>query len=61
MDRPFAREDIIYRDISEIENLAKGGPIAYSDYFLFNNGSVDDYYKRLKEILEDIDKHEGEK
>ena len=61
VDRPFAREDIIYRDISEIENLAKGGPIAYSDYFLFNNGSVDDYYKRLKEILEDIDKHEGEK
>ena len=61
VDRPFARGDIIYRDISEIENLAKGGPIAYSDYFLFNNGSVDDYYKRLKEILEDIDKHEGEK
>lgn len=61
VDRPWTRKDAIYRDISEIENLAKGGPIAYSDYFLFNNGSMDDYYKRLKEILEDINKHEGEK
>ena len=61
VDRPWAKEDTIYRDISEIENLAKGGPIAYSDYFLFNNGSLEDYHKRLLEILEDIKMHEGEK
>lgn len=60
-DRPFLREDIIYRDVAEIENLAKGGPIAYADYFLFNNGSLEDYKKRLIEILEDIDRQEGEK
>lgn len=60
-ERPFSKEDIIYRDVSEIENLAKGGPIAYADYFLFNNGSLDDYKKRLIEILEDIDRQEGEK
>lgn len=60
-DRPWAKEDTVYRDISEIENLAKGGPIAYSDYFLFNNGSLDDYHKRLLEILDDINKHEGVK
>lgn len=60
-DRPWAKEDTIYRDISEIENLAKGGPIAYADYFLFNNGSLDNYKKRLIEILEDIEKQEGEK
>ena len=61
IDRPFNREDIMYRDVSEIENLAKGGPIAYSDYFLFNNGSLDDHHKRLLEILDDINKHEGVK
>ena len=44
-----------------IENLAKGGPIAYADYYLFNNGSLEDYENRLLEILEDIKKHEGEK
>ncbi len=51
-DRPFKREDIEYRDISEIENLAKGGPIAYADYYILNNGNKDDEINRLKEILE---------
>lgn len=51
-DRPFKREDIIYRDLSEIENLYKGGPIAYADYYILNNGTVDDYINRLEEILE---------
>lgn len=59
-NRPFTQEDIIYRDLTEIENLAKGGPIAYADYYLFNNGSLDDYQSRLLEILDDINKQEGE-
>ena len=48
------REEIIIRDTSEIENLAKGGPIAYADYYIFNNGSLKDYETRLLEILEQI-------
>ena len=52
--RPFNKEDIVKRDVSEIENLAKGGPIAYADYFIFNNGTLDDYIERLEEILKDI-------
>lgn len=54
VDRPFKREDIIYRDISEIENLAKGGPIAYADYFILNNTTKEDYINRLDEIISDI-------
>lgn len=54
VDRPFDREAIEYRDISEIENLAKGGPIAYADYYILNNGSVEEEVKRLKEILEEV-------
>ena len=53
-DRPFNHEEIIIRDTSEIENLAKGGPIAYADYYIFNNGSLDDYETRLLEILKEI-------
>ena len=53
VDRPFKREDIIYRDISEIENLYKGGPIAFADYYILNNGSIDEELERLKEILEE--------
>ena len=50
-ERPFDREKVIERDLSEIENLYKGGPIAYADYYVFNNGSLDEYEKRLEEIL----------
>ena len=49
--RPFTNEEANQRDIAEIENLAKGGPIAYADYYILNNGSVEDFEVRLNEIL----------
>ena len=49
--RPLTNEEAQNRDISEIENIAKAGPIAYADYYIDNNGSLDDYKKRLEEIL----------
>lgn len=60
-NRPFNHEQIVTRDISEIENLAKGGPIAYADYYLLNNGDFDEYEERLLDILAQIDSNEGEK
>ena len=53
-ERPFDREAIIYRDLSEIENLYKGGPIAYADYYILNNGTKEDMIERLKEILKEV-------
>ena len=53
--RPFNNEEAKNRDISEIENLAKAGPIAYADYYIDNNGDLDTYKKRLFDILEDIE------
>lgn len=53
-DRPFDEEAIVYRDLSEIENLFKGGPIAYADYYILNNGSREESIERLKEILEEV-------
>ena len=61
VDRPFNRDEVIKRDVSEIENLAKGGPIAFADYYVLNNGSLDEYENRLEEILVAIEKQEGEK
>lgn len=49
--RPLTNEEAIRRDTSEIENLEKGGPIAYADYYVLNNGTVLDFHNRLKEIL----------
>ena len=54
IDLYLTGEEIIIRDTSEIENLAKGGPIAYADYYIFNNGNLKDYEERLLEILEQI-------
>lgn len=52
--RPLTEEKAKYRDVSEIENMAKGGPIAYADYFALNDGTVEDLKERLSNILEDI-------
>lgn len=54
-ERPFSFDKAVERDISEIENLFKGGPIAYADYFILNNGSIEEIPKRVDEILEDIE------
>lgn len=53
-ERPFNKEKAIERDLSEIENLAKGGPISYADYYIFNNGTLEDYKERLNDILKEI-------
>ena len=50
--RPLTNEEAKNRDISEIENLAKGGPISYADYYVLNNGTIADFHKRLDSILE---------
>ena len=49
--RPFNNEEAKKRDITEIENIEKAGPIVYADYFIYNNGSMEEYYKRLDEII----------
>lgn len=53
--RPFTYEEALERDISEIENLTKGSVIAIADYYIFNNGNLEDYYRRLEEIISEIE------
>jgi dephospho-CoA kinase len=53
-DRPFDNKAIIERDISEIENLYKGGPIAYADYYILNNETEENTINQLKEIIKKI-------
>ena len=56
--RPFSREEAIKRDITEIENIAKAGPIAYADYFIDNNGTILEFQQRLDNLVENINKNE---
>ena len=56
--RPLTNDEAEVRDITEIENLAKGGPIAFADYFVLNNDDLDTYIKELEEITKEIFKEE---
>ena len=52
--RPLTAIEAYNRDIAEIENLAKGGPISISDYYILNNYSVDKYIEELNKIIENM-------
>lgn len=49
--RPLTEKEAISRDISEIENIEKGGPIAFADYMILNNGTLEELNSKLKEII----------
>ena len=48
--RPLTNIEAESRDISEIENLQKGGPISFADYYVFNNGNIEEYYENLEKV-----------
>lgn len=54
-ERAFDGAAIRERDRSEIENLEKGGPIAAADYYILNNGTIEDIGHRLDEIIQEIE------
>lgn len=56
--RPLTKQQAEVRDISEIEDIAKAGPIAFADYFILNNDNLDAYIQKLDDITEKIFKEE---
>lgn len=53
--RAFDGTAIRERDRSEIENLEKGGPIAAADYYVLNNGTIDELKGEVDKILKEIE------
>jgi len=51
--RQYTLEQLVVREYAEIENLEKGGPIAYADYTILNDGPVDHMIAQLNHILKD--------
>ncbi len=49
--RPLTEAESMSRDLSEIEKLDKGGPIAYTDYLIINDGSLEEMNKHLEKYL----------
>ncbi|HUB94116.1 MAG TPA: AAA family ATPase [Verrucomicrobiae bacterium] len=50
--RTYTLDQLVTRDQAEIENLEKGGPIAYADYFLLNDSTVKHLIDQLNKVLE---------
>lgn len=53
--RPLTSPEADEREWSEIENLEIGGPIATADYYIINNGTVEDMYQQIDTALNDIE------
>lgn len=52
--RQYTLDQLIAREYAEIENLEKGGPIAYADYTILNDGDVPHTISQLTKILKEI-------
>ena len=50
--RPLTPIQAESRDIAEIENMEKGGPIAMADLFLFNDGNIDQFREDTRRIID---------
>ncbi|MBQ8718552.1 MAG: AAA family ATPase [Clostridia bacterium] len=53
--RPLTREQAVARDYSEIENLAKGGPISIADRFITNNGGRDEFRASIMAVIDELE------
>lgn len=52
--RPLTNIEAKKRDLAEIENIEKAPPIVYADYYIYNNGTIEDYITRLNSILDNL-------
>lgn len=53
IERPMQPHEVDQRDWSEIENLEKGGPIAIADYFIINDGSLEQLHQKIHAATHD--------
>ncbi len=49
--RPLTPDEARQRDVTEIENLKKGGPIAMADYTLVNESGLDDLQAQTEKVM----------
>ncbi len=54
-EHPMTTQQIDTRDYDEIETLNKGGVIAIADYYLFDNGSLEQLHIQIDELFRQIE------
>lgn len=50
-ERPLTHEISKSRDYAEIENLEIGGPISIADHYITNNGTEEEFLKKVREFV----------
>lgn len=53
-ERPYTQTESYERDISQIEHLEQGGPIAIADHFIINDGSIETLEKALATLQQEL-------
>lgn len=54
-ERPFTNSEAYERDITEIEHLEKGGPIAIADHYVINDGSREELEAKLQNLERELE------
>jgi len=52
--RPLTPAQVDERDLLEIKNIEKGGPIAIADYHIVNDGTIQDLHKNIETFFNDL-------
>ncbi|MGB3023926.1 MAG: AAA family ATPase [Candidatus Saccharimonadales bacterium] len=52
--RQYTQEDIMRRDVEEIKNIEKGGPIAFADYYLMNDHNIDNLRRQTDVLMHQL-------
>lgn len=52
--RNYTLDQLVEREVAEIENIEKGGPIAYADFTIVNDSDKQDLLQKLDRIIERI-------
>ena len=50
-ERPLTVEEANMRDLNEINNLSKGGPIAYADFLIKNDSTLEELKKQMEALI----------
>jgi dephospho-CoA kinase len=52
--RPLTSNEAYARDVAEIENIEKGGPIAIANHYIINSGSMEHFDEQLDELANEL-------
>lgn len=54
-ERSYTEKEAYERDISQIEHIEQGGPIAIADHYVINDGSVELFNTQLEKVAHELD------